>query len=107
MTPSHSLKNTFKYLMENINSFTEEYGWNSGTFTNIGWSFHTNLRVLFFTAVKNGANYRYRVGISMTQSSIKANTVAIEQLFTSETYWEKSQIIINTTGCFHRRLSHS
>ena len=93
--PSHNLTNTFKYVMDDINEISTEYGWISDKIDNLSWSFHSNQRVLYFKAVKNGNNYRYRMGISMTPASTTANTVAIEQLFTTETYWEKAQITIN------------
>ena len=105
--PSHNLTNTFKYVMNDINEISTEYGWISDKIDNLSWSFHSNQRVLYFKAVKNGNNYRYRMGISMTPASTTANTVAIEQLFTTETYWEKAQITINGSAISYRKLSHN
>ena len=96
INPSHSLKNTFKYVMDDINEISTEYGLTADKIDVLGWSPHSNKKVLYFRATKDGLNnYRYRLGIQMSRASTTANTVAIEQLFTSENYWNKAQIIIN------------
>ena len=98
INPSHSLTNTFKYLMDDINEISTEYGLIADKIDDLSWSPHENKKVLYFKALKDGLNYRYRLGFQMTQASPIANTIAIEQLFNNENYWNKAQISINGTG---------
>ena len=99
INPSHSLKNTFKYVMDDINEISTEYGLIADKIDVLQWSPHSNKKVLYFRANKDGSNnYRYRLGIQMSRASTTANTIAIEQLFTSENYWNKAQITINGTA---------
>ena len=98
INPSHSLTNSFEYLMNDINEISTEYGLIADKIDNLSWSPHENKKVLYFKALKDGLNYRYRLGLQMTQSSPIANTIAIEQLFNNENYWNKAEIFINGTG---------
>ena len=98
INPSHSLTNNFKYLMDDINEISTEYGLIADKIDNLSWSPHQNKKVLYFKAVKDGLNYRYRLGFQMTQASPIANTIAIEQLFSNHDYWNKAEISINGTG---------
>ena len=98
INPSHSLTNSFEYLMNDINEISTEYGLIADKIDNLSWSPHENKKVLYFKALKDGLNYRYRLGFQMTQASPIANTIAIEQLFNNENYWNKAEISINGTG---------
>ena len=96
INPSHSLENTFQYVMGDIDQFSTEYGLVADKIDNLNWSLHS--KVLFFIAQKDGVNYRYRFGIELGDASDKEHTVCIEQFFTSETFWNKAQITIYGTG---------
>ena len=98
--PSHSLENTFKYVMADIDEISTEYGLIADKIDDLPWSPHTNKKVLYFRAQNDGSdnNYRYRMGIQMSQASSVANTVAIEQLFIYQSHWSKAEITINGTG---------
>ena len=96
--PSHSLENTFQYVMDDIDQFSTEYGLIADKIDNLNWSLHSKKKVLYFRAQKDGVNYRYRFGIELGDASDKEHTVCIEQFFTSETFWNKAQITINGTG---------
>ena len=98
INPSHSLTNSFQYLMNDINEISTEYGLIADKIDDLSWSPHENKKVLYFKALKDGLNYRYRLGFQMTQASPIANTIAIEQLFNNENYWNKAEILINGTG---------
>ena len=98
INPSHSLTNSFKYLMDDINEISTEYGLIADKIDDLSWSPHENKKVLYFKAEKDGLNYRYRLGFQMTHASAFANTIAIEQLFDNESYWYKAVISINGTG---------
>ena len=95
--PSHSLENKCKYAMD-IDEISTEYGLIADRIDNLNWSFHSNKKVIFFKAVKNGSNYRYRIGIQLTPASYNNHTICIEQFFTDETMWDKAQINISGTG---------
>ena len=84
--------------MNDINEISTEYGLIADKIDNLSWSPHENKKVLYFKALKDGLNYRYRLGFQMTQASPIANTIAIEQLFNNENYWNKAEISINGTG---------
>ena len=96
--PSHSLKNSFKYVMDDLDEISSEYGLIVDKIDNLSWSFHSNKKVVFFKAIKDGSSYRYRLGFQVTPSSTKNHTLCIEQLFTNQSLWEKSQITISGSG---------
>ena len=98
INPSHSLTNSFKYLMDDLDEISTEYGLIADKIDDLSWSPHENKKVLYFKALKDGLNYRYRLGFQMTQASPIANTIVIEQLFNNENYWNKADIEINGTG---------
>ena len=98
INPSHSLTNSFKFLMDDLDEISTEYGLIADKIDDLSWSPHENKKVLYFKALKDGLNYRYRLGFQMTQASPIANTIAIEQLFNNENYWNKAEISINGTG---------
>ena len=79
--PSHSLENTFQYVMDDIDQFSTEYGLIADKIDNLNWSLHSNKKVLYFRAQKDGINYRYRFGIELGDASDKEHTVCIEQFF--------------------------
>ena len=64
--PSHTPKNVFQYLMDDVNEWTTEYGVKVGSINDLAESPHSwDKKVLNITAVKKGNNYRFRVGLQM------------------------------------------
>ena len=64
--PSHSPKNVFQYLMNDVNEWSSEYGVKVESFSNLAESPHSwDKRVLNITPVKSGRNYRFRLGLQM------------------------------------------
>ena len=64
--PSHTPKNVFQYLMDDVNEWTTEYGVKVGSISVLNESPHSrDKKVLNITPVKNGNNYRFRVGLQM------------------------------------------
>ena len=57
--PSRSLTNTFGYIMD-VDEISTEYGWIADMIDNLSWSFHSSKKILYFKAVKDESNYRYR-----------------------------------------------
>ena len=64
--PSHTPKNVFQYLMNDVNEWSTEYNVKVDKFIDLQESPHSwDKRVLKITPVKNGSNYRFRVGLQM------------------------------------------
>ena len=64
--PSHSPKNVFQYLMNNVNEWSSEYGVKVESLSNLADSPHSwDKRVLNITPVKSGRNYRFRLDLQM------------------------------------------
>ena len=84
--------------MDDIDQITTEYGVDVEYIVAYNQSFHENKEVISFKALKDGNNYRYRMGIQLGLASNKDHTVAIEQLFANQSYWNKAQITLGGTG---------
>ena len=64
--PSHTPKNVFQYLMDDVNEWSTEYYVKVENFFNLAESPHSwDKRVLNITPVKSGGNYRFRLGLQM------------------------------------------
>ena len=64
--PSHTPKNVYQYLMNDVNEWSSEYDVKVDKFINLQESPHSwDKRVLKVTPVKNGSNYRFRRGHQM------------------------------------------
>ena len=64
--PSHTPKNMFQYLMDDVNEWSTEYNVKVGSISELAESPHSwDKRVLNITPIKNGRNYRFRVGLQM------------------------------------------
>ena len=48
LQPSHSLENTFQYVMDDIDKFSTEYGLIADKIDNLSWSFHSNNIIRFY-----------------------------------------------------------
>ena len=56
----------FRYLMDDVNEWSSEYNVKVESFTEINISPHSwDKKVLIITPVKNGRNYRFRLGLQM------------------------------------------
>ena len=92
---SHRLSNVFKYIMQDLDEISSENRVIVDKIDDLSWSFHTNKKVVFFKAIKSGLNYNYKIGIQVTPVSDGNKTICIEQLFQSQTLWNKAQIAIS------------
>ena len=64
--PSHTPKNVFQYLMDDVNEWTTEYSVKVGSITPLNESPHSwDKKVLNISPIKNDNNYRFRVGLQM------------------------------------------
>ena len=74
--PSHTPKNVFQYLMDDVNEWSTEYNVKVGSINDLPESPHSwGKNVLNITPIKNGRNYRFRVGLQMFRMKIKTNNI--------------------------------
>ena len=94
---AHPLKNVFEYIMNDVNQTTSEYGIIVGKIDNLTVSFHSyNKRVIYLKLLKDGNNYRSRIGYNIyklvDKSKDRYYTAVIEWLTTDNNAWNKMQI---------------
>ena len=64
--PSHTPKNVFQYLMDDVNEWSTEYNVKVGSFSDLPESPHSwDKKVLNLSPSKKDGNYRFRVGLQM------------------------------------------
>ena len=98
--PSHIPKNVFKYLMDDVNEWSTEYNVEVKNFINLNEIPHSwNKRVLSISPIKDGKNYRFRLGLQMG-SLIKnqAYSLVVEMFNRDFTTWERQETFIEGTG---------
>ena len=100
MKPSHTPKNVFQYLMDDVNEWTTEYGVKVGTIIELAESPHFwDKKVLNITPIKNGRNYRFRLGLQMYRMKTNEQYSLIVELYNRDyTTWERQQTYVNDTG---------
>ena len=98
--PSHSPKNMFQYLMNDVNEWSSEYGVKVDKFINLQESPHSwDKRVLKITPVKNGSNYRFRLGLQMFRMKTNETYSLIVELYNRDyKTWQRQQTFVNGTG---------
>ena len=98
--PSHTPKNVFQYLMDDVNEWSTEYNVKVGSINDLPESPHSwDKKVLNITPIKNGRNYRFRVGLQMYRMKTNEQYSLIVELYNREyTTWERQQTYVNGTG---------
>ena len=98
--PSHTPKNVFQYLMDDVNEWTTEYGVKVESFTEINICPHSwDKKVLIITPVKNGRNYRFRFGLQMFRMKTNEQYSLIVEVYNLDyVTWERQQTYVNGTG---------
>ena len=96
--PSHTPKNVFQYLMDDVNEWTTEY--DVENFSNLAESPHSgDKRVLNITPVKNGSNYRFRLGLQMFRMKTNETYSLIVELYNRDyKTWQRQETYVNGTG---------
>ena len=87
--PSHDSDNKFKYLMNDVNEWSTEYGVKVGNFSNFPESPH----YWNITPEKRGSNYRFRLGLQMLRLKL-----VIELLNRDYETWQRQESFINLVG---------
>ena len=99
--PSHTPKNVFQYLMDDVNEWSTEYGEKVGVINDLAESPHSwDKKVLNITPVKNGRNYRFRVGLQMYRMKTNGQYSLVVELYNRDyvtCIWERQQTYVNGT----------
>ena len=98
--PSHTPKNVFQYLMNNVNEWSTEYNVKVENFSNLAESPHSwDKRVLNITPVKDGRNYRFRLGLQMFPMKTNETYSLIVELYNRDyKTWQRQETFVNGTG---------
>ena len=98
--PSHSPKNVFQYLMNDVNEWSTEYNVKVGSFSDLPESPHSwDKKVLNITPVKSGTNYRFRLGLQMFRMKTNEPYSLIVELYNRDyNTWQRQQTYVNGTG---------
>ena len=80
--PSHTPKNVFHYLMDDVNEWSTEYNVKVGSINDLPESPHSwDKKVLNITPIKNGRNYRFRLGLQMFRMKTNEQYSLIVELY--------------------------
>ena len=98
--PSHTPKNVFQYLMDDVNEWSTEYDVKVENFFNLAESPHSwDKKVLNITPIKNGRNYRFRLGLQMFRMKIYETYSLIVELYNRDyKTWQRQQTFVEGTG---------
>ena len=99
---AHPQKNILDYIMKDVDLTSSEYGIEIDKIDDYDNSFHTyNKKVIYLKLLKDGNNYRGRIGYNMFKRIDKIKdryyTCVIEWLTTDNNAWNKMQIFNNIT----------
>ena len=98
--PSNIPKNVFKYLMNDVNEWSSEYNIKVLSFSDLVESPHSwDKRVLNITPVKDGKNYRFRLGLQIFPMKTNESYSLIIELYNRDfKTWQRQETYINGTG---------
>ena len=98
--PSHTPKNVFQYLMDDVNEWSTQYDVKVENFSNLAESPHSwDKRVLNITPIKNGSNYRFRLGLQMFPMKTDETYSLITELYNRDyKTWQRQETFVNGTG---------
>ena len=98
--PSHTPKNAFKYLMDDVNEWSSEYNIKVLSFSDLAESPHSwDKRVLNITPVKDGKNYRFRLGLQMFPMKTNETYSLIVELYNRDfKTWGRQETYVEATG---------
>ena len=98
--PSHTPKNVFQYLMDDVNEWRTEYGVKVESISELAESPHSwDKKVLNISPIKNGRNYRFRLGLQMFRMKTSEQYSLVLEVYNRDyTTWERQQTFINGTG---------
>ena len=102
--PSHTPKNVFQYLMDDVNEWSTEYNVKVGSFVDLPESPHSwDKKVLNITPVKSGNNYRFTLGLQMFRMKTNESYSLIVELYNrGYKTWKRQKTFVNGTGMWVR-----
>ena len=102
--PSQTPKNVFQYLMNDVNEWSSECGMKVDKFIDLQESPHSwDKRVLKITPVKNGSNYRFRLGLQMYRMKTNETySLMVERYNRDYKTWQRQQTYVNGKGLWIR-----
>ena len=105
--PSHTPKNVFQYLMDDVNEWTTEYGIKVDKFIDLQESPHSwDKRVLKVTPLKDRSNYRFRLGLQMYRMKTNETySLMVERYNRDYKTWQREQTFVNGTGVWVRKYN--
>ena len=98
--PSHSPKNVFQYLMDDVNEWSSEYNVKVESFSKLAESPHSwDKKVFNISPIKSGRNYRFRLGLQMFRMKTNETYSLIVELYNRDyKTWQRQQTFVNGTG---------
>ena len=100
MKESHTLKNAFQYITDDVNEISSEYNVDGMKIADLKISPHYwNKNVVYLTPIKKNGGYRFRLGIQCFRLMISREyTMMIELYNRDSTTFNKTKIWINGVG---------
>ena len=98
--PSHTPKNVFQYLMDDVNEWTTEYGVKVINISDLNESPHSwDKKVLNISPIKSGSNYRFRLGLQMFRMKTNESYSLIVELYNRDyETWQRQKTFVDGTG---------
>ena len=98
--PSHTPKNVFQYLMNDVNEWSSEYNVKVESFSNLTESPHSwDKKVLNFSPLKKDGNYRFRLGLQMFRMTKNKEYSLVVELYNRDyKTWQRQQTFVEGTG---------
>ena len=103
INPSHIPNNTLKYIMDDIDQTSSEYGVEIDKIDAYDFSYHSyNKRVIYLKLIKDGNDYHARIGYNIYKlvdhEKNRFFTSVVEWLTTDNNVWNKMEIFNNITA---------
>ena len=98
--PSHTHKNVFQYLMNDVNEWSSEYNVKVESFSDLSESPHSwDKKVLNISPIKSGRNYRFRLGLQMFRMTTNKEYSLVVELYNRDyKTWQRQQTVVEGTG---------
>ena len=98
--PSHTPKNVFQYLMDDVNEWSTEYNVKVGSFSDLPESPHSwDKKVLNLSPLKKDGNYRFRLGLQMFRMTTNKEYSLVVELYNRDyKTWQRQQPFVEGMG---------
>ena len=98
--PSHTSKNVFQYLMDDVNEWSTEYNVKVGSFSVLPESPNSwDKKVLNLSPLKKDGNYRFMVGLQMFRMTTNKEYSLVVELYNRDyKTWQRQQTFVEGTG---------